>query len=294
MTDSKGEVLQDDENFRLEKIDWHGKPAIKKSVKDTTPPSRTVRIQNDVLGMKFFAGLSAANPKLEIYVPEVYSLNSGFYVREYIESEPLLEKTATLDEAKPRLDKLARLLADIDRIPPGREVGYVGSSNYRNLEQSIPRWADENVRDKLITDEQAKKVKLISKGLGKYLKPRIAHGDMSAYKHSYLMADGKIALIDFENFTSGAAGYFDVAWTYTRLYSFASSIDVPKYFLSSFIDKAAPADHRSEQLMAVLIQRTLGMQKDAEGDAKKGMEYRSRAAELLELVLQNKLELLHS
>ena len=295
MTDSIGEVLQDDRNFRLEKIDWHGKPAIKKSTKDTTPRSRVERIQNDVRGMKFFAKLAAANPKLEIYVPEVYDSGPNFYIREYIESEPLLEKSAGIDEAKARLEILVRLLADIDRLEPGPEVGYVGSSNYRNLERSIPRWADENLRDKLITEEQAGRVKLISAGLGEYLQPRIAHGDMTAYKHSFLRPDGKVAFIDFENFTSGAARYFDVAWSYVRLYSFAVSTEIPKMFLADFLARAEKPEHQTEQLMAALIQRTLGMQKDADYDLKAGgTDFRARANELLELVLQNKLEILHS
>ena len=293
-TKTTGTILQDDDNFRLEKIDWQGRLAIKKSAKETTPPSRAARIKNDVDGMRFFARLAVNNPELGIYIPKVYASGPNFYIREYIESDPLLKKTTTFDEARGRLDKLSQLLADIDRIEPGREIGYVGSSNHRNLGQSISRWADENIHDKLMTKDQAEHVKSISKGLGKYLQPRIAHGDMSAYKHSYLRPNGEIALIDFENFTSGAAQYFDVAWAYTRLYGFATSVDMPKYFLSSFIGKAAPTEHQPEKLMAVLIQRTLGMQKDADGDAKKGTDYRNRAAQLLEIVLQNKLELLHS
>lgn len=288
------QVLQNDENFLVELVSWQGKPAIKKTANTTASKTRADRLQNDVLGMEFFAGLMHENPKLDLHIPEVYESTPNFYIREYIDSPQLLSESATLEQAKDKLDKLARLLADIDRIEPTRHIGYVGSSNYKNLEQSIPRWADENLQDRIITEADNKRAKEIAAGLGQYIQPRIAHGDVSAYKHTYVANDGKIALIDFENFTSAAARYFDVAWTYTRLYSFAKTTEISRYFLTGFINKSEPAGHKGEQLFAVILQRTLGMQKDADKDLQtRGVDYRARAHELLDLVLQNKLELLH-
>ncbi|MGH7157040.1 MAG: hypothetical protein ACREGG_02950 [Candidatus Saccharimonadales bacterium] len=287
-------VLQDDENFLVELISWQDKPAIRKTAKFTTPKTRADRLQNDVLGMQFFAGLVHKNPNLDLHIPKVYESTTDFYIREYIDSPQFLEESASLEQAKDKLDKLAALLADIDRIEPSRHIGYFGSSNYKNLEQSIPRWADENLQDKLIMDVQNKRVKQISAGLGEYIQPRIAHGDVSTYKHTYIADDGKIALIDFENFTSAAARYFDMAWTYTRLYSFAKTTEIPRYFLTTFMKKSETTDHKDKQLFAVILQRTLGMQKDADKDLKtKGVDYCSRAHELLDLVLQDRLELLH-
>lgn len=287
-------VLQDDENFLVELIDFNGKPAIKKTAKNTASKTRADRLQNDVLGMQFFAGLMHQNPNIDMHVLKVYESTPDFYIREYIDNQQLLSESAGLEQAKDKLDKLAGLLADIDRIEPSRHIGYVGSSNYKNLEQSIPRWADENLQDKLITEPQNQRASQISAGLGRYIQPRIAHGDVSAYKHTYIADDGKIALIDFENFTSAAARYFDVAWTFTRLYSFAKTTRIPRYFLTAFINKSETADHKSQQLFAVILQRTLGMQKDADKDLQtKGIDYRARAHQLLELVLQNNLELLH-
>ena len=148
--------------------------------------------------------------------------------------------------------------------------------------------------DKLISEANSKRVKEISAGLGQYLEPGIAHGDMSAYKHAYLRPDNKITLIDYENFSSRHARYYDTAWCFTRLYSFAKTAAIPKYFLSTFLAMAEPRTHQSEQLMAVLIQRTLGLQKDAISDLEnKGVDFRDRAKELLGLVLENKLESLH-
>lgn len=287
-------VLQNDENFLVELVDWHGRPAIRKTAKVTAAKTRADRLENDVLGMRFFAELTDKNPNLGMHTLEVYESTPSFYIREYIDSPQLLSESETLEEAKDKLDKLAGLLANIDRIKPSKHIGYIGSSNYKNLEQSIPRWADENLQDKLITEAQNKRATQISAGLGKYIQPRIAHGDVSAYKHTYIADDGKIALIDFENFTSAAARYFDVAWTYTRLYSFAKTTEIPRYFLTGFINKSEPAGHKEEQLFAVILQRTLGMQKDADKDLDtKGVDYRARAHELLGIILQNDLGLLH-
>jgi hypothetical protein len=291
MTTSSG-IIQD-EMFRLELLDWQGTPAVKKSAKPTTAETRAVRMKNDVYGMRFFMGLANDNPSLGLYIPQVYESGEGFYIREFVSDPPVTTEAMSAAEAAPRLGKLAKFLADVDRIEPFGEVRFVGSSNYQKLHESIGRWADENAADNLITTTQANRLKEISDPLGKYISPRIAHGDMSPYKHAYLRPDGKIALIDFENFTPEAARYFDLAWSYTRLYSFAKATDIPKRFLASFLDHAAAAPNQTQQLMAVLIQRTLAMQKDADVDlAGKGIDYRDRAKELLELVLQNKLELL--
>jgi hypothetical protein len=288
-------IIQDDVNFKLEIVDWQGQPAVKKSIKPTTPQTRADRIKNDVYGMQFFEQMLHKNQNLPLHVPRIYDFGEGYYVREYVADQSVVEEGMDIAEAGDRLKKLASLLANIDRIEPYGEVRFIGSSNYRNLHKSIGEWANENVRDQIVTPAIAERVKQISAGLGQYIKPRIAHGDMSPYRHAYLRPDNKITLIDFENFTPQAARYFDVAWTYTRLYSFASSTDIPKQFLATFLELAEPVAHRTEQLMAVLIQRILGMQKDADVDlTSKGIDHRDRAKELLELVLQNKLELLHS
>jgi len=288
-------VLQDDTNFLLEKIGWRGRPAIKKSVKPTTPPSRAERLKNDVYGMQFFAELAQKHPQLDLYSPAVYESTDSYYIREYIPDQPVVSEDTGAQDASQNLKQLAKLLADIDRLEPFGQVRFVGSSNYKNLQPSIARWADENLQDKLINPDEAEGFKTISQGLDAYMQPRIAHGDMSPYKHAYLRQDNKIALIDCENFTPQAARYFDVAWSYTRMYSFAVSTDIPKQFLADFLAQAEQPPHQTEQLMAALIQRTLGMQKDAGADRhSKGIDYRPRAKELMALVLQNKLGLLHS
>ncbi|MBI4034434.1 hypothetical protein HY380_00885 [Candidatus Saccharibacteria bacterium] len=289
--DLVGKVLQDDQNFHLEIVDWQGKLAVKKTAKATTPASRVERMLNDVDGMRFFSEMADKRPEFRLYVPAIYEEGDRYYIREYIDCPVVADAGMSFAEAAPRVKQLAKLLADIDQLEPHGPAGYIGSSNYQNLHGSIGRWVSENLAENLINQTQADRAMEISKGLGRYIKPRIAHGDMSAYKHAYICGD-KIALIDFENFSSQAARYYDVAWCYTRMFGLGSP-ELARHFLAEFLKVAAKPTHQAEQLMAVVIQRTVGLQKDADVDAQRGTDYRDRASELLELVLQNKLELLH-
>lgn len=287
-----GKILQDDENFLVEVIDWQGKPAIKKTAKPSMPPKRLERVQFDVIGMEFFHDIAAKHPDFDLYMPEVYEHGSNYYIREFVDCTVVTDQAMSYGEAAPRVEKLAKLLANIDKLEPAGPEGYIGSSNYKNLHASITRWVQDNLAGGLIDRRQADRALEIAAPLGKYLQPRIAHGDMSAYKHAFIK-DNKIVLIDFEVFTTKAARYFDVAWCYTRMYGLGSP-QLAKHFLSTFIQQAEKTQNQTEQLTAVLLQRIVGLQHDAAGDARKGTDYRGRAKELLELVLQNRLELLYS
>lgn len=278
-------TLQDDENYRIEVIKYGGKRAVKKTVKETAPAKRADLISNEIYGMQFFTELLTKNPHINMYIPKVYEQGDRFYTREYIDAEPIGENQG-------RLNKLAKVLADIDCIEPDGEIRFIGSSDYRDITKYVDEWLEEPLKESMVSASRVKQANQMFQSLKTYLRPRIAHGDMSSFKHAYLRTDGKVALIDFENFTPNAARYYDLAWGFTRLYSFAASTDTPKYFLNSFLNFAEQADHQEEQLLAIILQRTLGMQYDAWKDESKGQHYKDRAAELLELVLQNRLELL--
>jgi len=289
-----GTVLQDDKNFCLEIVDWNGQLAVKKSAKENTPQTRVDRLKNDIYGMQFFAELAQDHPQLKLYVPKVYETGDSYYVREYISDGPVVTENMSREEAGNRLDELARLLADIDRIEPYGEIRFVGSADYRDIRRSFTKWAQHPLAAGMINQAQVDKINKLAEVLNPFLRPRIAHGDMSPYKHAYLRSDNKIALIDFENFTPNAARYFDVAWNYTMLYSFAVASDIPKDLLTAFLSHVEQVKHQEEQLLAVLLQRTFAMQYDAFYDAQKGIDYKGRAAELLELVLQKDLSKLMS
>lgn len=292
--DEVGRILQDDRDFLVEVIDWHGKPAVKKTPKPTTRPERIKRLENEAYGLRFLADLSEKHQNLRLHIPKLYDATKTSIIREYIEDDPLVTPQMPPDVAEKRLDKLATLLAGLDRIKPYGETKFVGHFDYRDIRKNFPKWTKEPLEDGLITKAQISEIDRLLRPLEAYLQPSIAHGDLSPHAHAFLMPGGKIAWVDLENFTPSAARYYDVARCYVRLYSFQATTDTPKRFLSSFLSQADDIEYREEQLMAIMLQRTLGTQYDAWYDAQKGDDYRVRAKELLELVLQNKLELLHS
>lgn len=282
----------DSEIFDLEIVEWQGAKAVKKTAKPEAPQARVERLQNDVYGMQFFSELVSKHLEVELYIPKVFEASEKSYTREYLPGPPLVTEQMDLTEAKPLLDKLAQVLAEIDKIEPYGEVKFVGSSDYRNILSSVNKWSAQQIAEGINTKERVDAAVQKIVELSKYLQPRIAHGDMSPHKHVYLK-DGKIAFIDFENFTPNAARYYDVAWAYVRLYAVAKTPDIAEYFLNSFIEKSAEAEHKEEQLLAVLTQRILGLQYDASVDYRRGLEYRSRAVKLMDICLEGKLEELY-
>ncbi|MGA3150654.1 MAG: phosphotransferase [Candidatus Saccharimonadales bacterium] len=287
-TQTAGKILQDDEDFLVEVIDWQGRLAVRKSVKTTTRPERLERLKNEAYGLKYFTDLAAKHPEINVYVPILYEVKPEFIVTEYIEQPSVGDKPQNLN-------KLARLLAQIDHIEPYGKAKIHPSFDYMDIRKRFPLWYMPTINSKpkkLLTDAQISRVNKILDRYQPYLTPRIAHGDLSPYFHAFMMPNNKIAFVDLEVFTPRGARYYDVARCYTRLYEKAPSTDAPKQFLSAFMQYADEIQHRNEQLMAILIQRTVGMQRDAGIDKTKGRDYRNRAAELLDLVLQNKLELL--
>jgi hypothetical protein len=286
------DILQENEDFKVERIEWQGKPAIRKSVQPTIAPGRAERLKNEAYAMGFLSELAKNHPEANLFIPELYETGNGYLIREYIDAVPISAPEMAQDEIETRLDKLAQQLADIDRIEPYGETRFVGHFDYHDIRKNTAKWAAAPLKDGQITQGQVDGINRIIEPLLPYLQPRISHGDLSPHRHAYLLSDGRIAWVDLENFTPSGTRYYDVARVYVRLYSFEKSTATARKFLSSFLAKADKVEHRDEQLTAILAQRTLGMQFDAWYDAGKQVEYRPRAKELLELVLQDKLELL--
>lgn len=279
-------VLQDDEDFLVEVIDWHGQLAVKKSIKSSTRPERVERLKNEAYGLRFFAKLANSHPNLMVYIPHLYEADDGYIVTEYITDPPVGDDLKNLGE-------LAGLLAGIDRVEPYGAAMIVPNFDYKNIRNRLHIWIEEPLRQGIITQDQIDRANQIIDKYEPYLQPRIAHGDLSPYAHAFMRPDGKIALVDLEVFTPDGARYYDVARCYTRLYSYAKSAAPAKQFLKFFIEKSDQIERRQEQLLAILVQRTMGMQRDAVVDSAKGDNYKERAKELLDLVLQDDLELLY-
>ena len=290
MDEVVGRILQDDRDFLVEVIDWQGKLAVKKSPKATTAPHRIERLENEAHGLKFLAEFVQKYPYLSLYVPELYEASRNFVIREYVDAEPLVKAEMEFDLAEKRLDKLATLLADIDRVEPYGEVRFVGHFDYRNIRKNFPKWTKEPMEADMISQSEIDRINQFIDKFEPYLQPRIAHGDLSPHSHSFLMPKDKIAWVDLENFTPNAARYYDVARCYIRLYSFQKSTDTPKRFLASFLDKADDIARREEQMLAIFLQQSLGIQYDAWYEAQVRTDFRSQAREVLDIALSGKLE----
>jgi len=288
MSDAK--ILQDDRDFLVELIDWQGKPAVRKSIKPSTPAERAPRLLNEAYGLEFLADMLKRYPQVKLYVPALYESTAQYLIREYIDTEPVASREYDTEKSKKNLDELAQLLADIDAIEPYGETRFVGHFDYHDITKNFEKWTREPIRDGQMTTEQYAAVKKIVEPLLKYISPRICHGDLSPQAHCYIMLEGKIAFIDLENFTPSGARYYDVARVYVRLFSYEKTTELAKYFLASFMSKSRPVEHKDEQLMAILTARILGMQYDAWYDAGKGDDYRERAKELLSIALSADLK----
>lgn len=276
-------VLQDDEDFLVEQIIWQGQSAVKKSRKQTTQPERVRRLKNEVHGLKFFSNLVTEHPDIELYVPNLYEHTNTYIVTEYIDAPAV----GTNGDS---LEKLAKLLARIDRIEPYGEALIEPNFYYKNIRNRFPIWSEQAMASGLLSQVQLNKANQIIDKFEPFLSPRIAHGDLSPTAHALMMPNSKIGLIDYEVFTPEGARYYDVARCYTRLYSETGAANAAKLFLKHFLQYSDSAPRRKEQLLAILVQRVIGMQRDAGVDFTKGRDYRESAQELLNLVLEANLK----
>jgi hypothetical protein len=237
------------------------------------------------------AALIAQNPQLELYVPELLEASSDQIITEFIEAEPVVYIGMPPAEAMPRLNKLAEVLAELDRLKPYGELKYKGHFHYRDIRVNFPKWTEKSVAEGLMSKSQVDQINKILGSLIPYLQPRLTHGDLLPHSHALLLDNGKIALVDLENFSPEGMRYYDVANCYNRLFRYALTTDTPRRFLQHFLSRADRVKYREEQLMAAMLQRVVAMQYDAWYDlTHQGVDFRQRAAELLNLCLKNDLK----
>jgi hypothetical protein len=283
-------------DFDVELIDdYGGLLAVKKTVRARTSRENMQKIHNEVYGMDYFAQLAWKHPELNLQAPRVFEYGDDFYIRNYVEGQPVVEPEMSLEEAAPRLERFAQFLASIDEIEPPSEPKLIDSSRSESPDINFDEWLRNPLAEKLVNPVQATVAKDLMGKLKPFLRPRVAHGAMSPYKHAFLTGPlddptSRIAMIDFENFTPAAIRYYDAAWAYTRLYSLTGSTTIPRHFLNEFTKKCRPVASMEPQLLAALLQRTVEIQHDAVLDAQEGNDYRGRASELLKLVLKADLK----
>jgi len=287
------EVLQDNDSFFVGRDLWQGKPAIIKRLQPTTSQSRRAGFRNEIAGMQRFGTFAHEHPEWGIKVPKVYAVSEDEIVREYMQGQELVtEKTLDVDSAKLRLGKLARTLAAIDMLIPGTDDDVVGenSAPYTNIRQRFEIWSKGPLEAGLLSEEGYAAANELIEEYQPYLTPRYAHGDMSPFDHVFLTPDNSIGLIDFEHYSSQKPRFYDLCYTYTRLFTRAQDPALAGYFLGEFIAVSKSMDER--QLLAVMTQRAVGMHIDALNDYKQGKDYRKRAQKVLQLCLRRDIDAL--
>lgn len=282
------EVLQDDDNFLVERILYKGQPAIRKTLKSSIDARRRSTFTNEVDGTLAFCDILQQASGGFLEVPVILEAGEDSYIREYVAGETLaiaIEK-GTADQF---LQVLAEGLADIDKILPQKaEEKEIDSAPYKNIRKRTGEWSSVAVEYGLLSREE---VAMANRIIDKYedaLTPRYAHGDINPLKHCFLNDAGKISLIDLEHFSALKPRYYDAAYCFTRVYSQTKVAGLAGRFLERFINSSD--NFSNQQMIAILMQRAIGLCFDSVNDAKQGFDYTVKAKKFFDLCLDEDLE----
>ncbi len=281
-------VLQDDENFLVEKILYSDSKAIRKSIKSTTPQRRRETFKNDSIGITEFKKLSKNVIKIKFRVPKIYKATNTCLISEYFEYKTLRDLLGTGREFD-FLKKIANILAEIDKVTPTetQEQDHE-SATYKNITKRMDTWLEPAMSSGLISEQDAQKAYNTIKKYASHLSPKYAHGDLNPLEHCFLDDHGVLCFIDFENYSAIKPRYYDAAYCFIRVYSQANQDGLAGYFLDYFIQHCE-AFNRAD-MIAVLTQRSVGLCFDAINDQKEGIDYTQKAKKLLDLCIQEDLE----
>lgn len=282
------EVLQDDENFLVEKIIYKNNKAVRKTLKDSTPKRRRETFKNDAVGIMQFKNLSQTIPNLNFRVPNIYQTTDSCLVSEYFEGKTLLDIIGT-GQGIDFLKKIADILIAIDKISPIEmpEQDHE-SATYKNITKRMDIWLESPISAGLISEQDAQNAYNTINKYGSHLSPKYAHGDLNPLEHCFLDNNGTICFIDFENYSAIKPRYYDAAYCFIRVYSQLSQHGLAGQFLDYFIQHC-DTFHRADMIV-VLTQRSVGLCFDAINDKKEGIDYTQKAKKLLDLCIQEDLE----
>ncbi len=269
-----GKVLQgDDGDFRVEVVRWRKengreKTAVLKTMQGTILERRRSGFANESLGTEAFRALALEHPEWNLVVPRTYAESDTWSIRRFMRGEPLLREgteLTNLAETTRRLGKLAGLLAMIDQVEPDTSApdDPWNSAPYDNMLVRMPQWAIRPMEDGLLSpDDLAATTDLITRN-EQYLVPRYAHGDLMPYAHVLVRPDDRLAFIDFEHYSARKPRYYDVAYCYAQMFTKIATPSLAGYFMEEVLDKMEPVEHQTEQMMAVLAQRSIRLFFDA-------------------------------
>ena len=282
------EVLQDDENFLVEKIIHKNNKAIRKTVKDSTPKRRRETFKNDPIGITEFKKLSKTVKKIKFRVPKIYKATNTCLISEYFEYKTLRDLLGTGREFD-FLKKIADILAEIDKvIPVETQEQDHESATYKNITKRMDTWLETAMSASLISENDAQNAYNTINKYGSHISPKYAHGDLNPLEHCFVDDHGVLCFIDFENYSAIKPRYYDAAYCFIRVYSQANQDGLAGQFLDYFIQRCE-AFNRAD-MIAVLTQRSVGLCFDAINDQKEGIDYTQKSKKLLDLCIQEDLE----
>lgn len=286
-------ILQDDDNYLVEQLYEGDTWVLRKTVKETMSKHRRATFANECTGMERFRELAVAHPEWGLMVPRIVAKGEGSVTREFINGDELVNQRTTVEDGRLRLERLAGVLAAIDSVvPPPTDLREEDSAPYTNIRRRFDVWSEVPLKEGILDREAYEAANQLIQEYQPFLEPRHAHGDMSPFKHVFVMSDDRLAFIDFEHYSTMKPRYYDVAYCYSRLRMQAKDRRLSGVFLEDFIREADKTQHQKEQLLAIMTQRAIGMHFDALNDYKQGDDYRERAQEFLGLCLQRDIDAL--
>lgn len=250
--------------------------------------------ENEVAWMEFALHLAEQRPELHCrgLVPRAYQPSKAL-LTEFIDA-PLVAMPKSLDADFPaHLSRFVDTLIAVDAVGQGYNTSLPPrsrNSDYRQLDRGWDAWY------RRLNDEFSTKYTDLVDAAKRAIKDTapltvcMQHGDFVPW-HIF-EKDEEWVIFDAEHAHHELPRFYDLAYSFSRIYTRADDSNLAKQQLALFIDRIALGETDFwQQFMPVLISRAVGVLSDALYDLPK-VDYEDRARELLEACLADSKEFL--
>lgn len=238
---------------------------------------------HELIWADFMNGLSSHYPNLNIRGLSIFSyLPHQAILTEFIDA-PFLTSSDDTAQLAAYLDRYVDVLKAIDsfgRTWHSNNLPKDVSTPYDQLEKGWDKWINgaKLIEKAIITDQQIKEAQQIIERNKPYITPCMQHGDFVPW-HIFNQ-NGTWIIYDAEHASHLFPRFYDLAYTYTRLYTRGQNTAFADSLLSKFIDHVDISEQDFfRQFVPVVLSRAVGMLFDAENDLK-DIDYRREAQEL--------------
>jgi hypothetical protein len=255
---------------------YFGKYVLNDSVQES-------RIETDAWWCDTVATLNQRQ-ELTISAPRIADRGSGWYVADWIDGESSMAKKNNpigLDQLMPRY---VETLVQLDGIDPAQLVKPPPGPGDRALADqltgSLRKWGAPALAAGFLKPGQLAAAGQVINDYQEFLTPRLQYGDFSPWP---ILVDKQQAwwLIDGENAHTNRPRYFDLAYFYTRIFTYMHGPAEAARLLQDFSEAS---DQKSEDIYRALLpsmtSRAIGMHFDAVNDLSVN-DYRAEAQDLL-------------